>query len=354
MSACDRCLALSELTVVLAAVAKVDDDAVGETPGELIGAVPEAGRERVSSVQRSWRSWTAEGVRERARSQSLTGRCRCDMDYPAAIRALPDAPPVIWVRGDEQLLAPCPDRAVGIVGTRRPTLTGRDAARRIGAGIGRAGGLVVSGMALGIDAASHEGALSVKAPTVAVLASGADYPSPASNRGLYGRILERGAIVSEMPPGTRPQKWSFPARNRLIAALSAGVLVVEAPQRSGALITVTHATDLGRPIFAVPGSLASDTCEGTNRLLVDGAGAVLEAGDLTHELGLASVAVPATPSAGPPAVVHHALGRRPLSLAELERAATSLGPGEVELALLDLELAGWVVRRPDGRYGRAA
>ncbi|MBO9534212.1 MAG: DNA-processing protein DprA [Solirubrobacteraceae bacterium] len=283
---------------------------------------------------------------------NLVGRCRCDDRYPEAIRQLDDAPPVIWLRGDEALLAGCPDLAAGIVGTRRPTMTGRDAARRFGAAVARADGLVVSGMAIGVDAAAHDGALSVGGPTIAVLASGADQPTPNSNAGLYARILERGLVVAEMPPRTRPFKWSFPARNRLIAALSAVTVVVEAPLRSGALITAVHATDLGREICAVPGSLAADTCEGSNRLLVDGAGALVDGADLTAALGLTAAPGAAAPD-GPGGVVHATLKRRPLSLGEVERAATSLAPGEVELALLDLELGGWIVRRPDGRYALA-
>lgn len=352
MSVCDRCLARSELTVALASVAVIAPGAPGATPGELIEHAEGVGDDRIASVRASWAGWTADQVRERAAASGLHGWCQCAADYPQALRPLPDAPPVLWVRGDRSLLEACPDRALGVVGTRRPTLTGRDAARRIAAGVARAGGLIVSGMALGIDAASHEGALSVAQPTIAVLASGADLATPASNGRLYDRILDRGAIIAELPPGTRPFKWSFPARNRLIAALSGATLVVEAPLRSGALITVTQATDLGRSIYAVPGSLAADTCEGSNRLLVDGADAVLEAADLTTALGLAS-SLPAAAGAGdgPTGVICAALQRRPLTVSELERTVSELEPGEVELALLDLELSGSVSRRPDGRYG---
>jgi DNA processing protein len=354
MSACDRCLALSELTLAIAAIPAVDPDARGTTPGELIAAVPKTGNERIGSVRRAWEGWAAAEVRARGRAAGLVGRCRCDPEFPAALRALTDPPPVIWIRGHEPLLDGCPDRAVGIVGTRRPTLTGRDAARRMAAGVARADGLVVSGMALGIDAAAHEGALSVGAPTIAVLASGADCPTPASNTRLYDRILDCGAVVAELPPGSRPHKWSFPARNRLIAALSAATVVAEAPMRSGALITVTHANDLGRDVYAIPGSLAADTCEGSNRLLVDGAGALVDAADLTTALGLSAPGDAGRPADGPGGVVHDVLRRRPLSLGEVERAATTLAPGEAELALLDLELAGWIIRRPDGRYALAA
>lgn len=354
MSVCDRCLARSELTVALASVAVIPDDVPGATPAALIEHAEGVGVDRTASVRKSWARWSADEVRRRAADAGLHGWCQCGPDYPQALRPLPDAPPVLWVRGDRALLECCPDGALGVVGTRRPTLTGRDAARRIAAGVARAGGLIVSGMALGIDAASHEGALSVAQPTIAVLASGADLATPASNGRLYERILDRGAIVSELPPGTRPFKWSFPARNRLIAALSGATLVVEAPLRSGALITVTQATDLGRSIYAVPGSLASDTCEGSNRLLVDGAGAVLEAADLTTALGLAALTPAAGAGEGPTAIIRAALERRPLTVSELERTVTGLGPGEVELALLDLELGGWVGRRPDGRYGLTA
>lgn len=352
MSACDRCLAHSELTVALASVAVLAKDAPGATPAALIAHAEGAGADRIGSVRRSWADWSAEAVRVRAAAAGLDGRCRCDPGYPTALRTLPDAPPVIWIRGDATVIDACPEHALGIVGTRRPTLTGRDAARRIAAGVSRAGGLIISGMALGIDAASHEGALSVGTPTVAVLASGADTPTPTSNTRLYDRILDRGAIISEMPPGTRPFRWSFPARNRLIAALSDATLVVEAPLRSGALITATQATDLGRSIYAVPGSLAADTCEGSNRLLVDGAGAVIDAADLTTALGLSALAgSPPAAGEGPNAAIRAALERRPLTVSELERVVQGLGPGEVELGLLDLELGGWVARRPDGRYG---
>ncbi|MFT4035651.1 MAG: DNA-processing protein DprA [Patulibacter sp.] len=354
MSACDRCLALSELTVALAAVAAVPPGAPGRTPADLVHRVPGISAARARAIARHWDGWDARSVRGAALGAGLIGWCRCDADYPQLLCSLADPPPVVWLRGDPAVLRACPGQAAAIVGTRRPTLTGRDAARRLAAAVGRAEGVTISGMARGIDAAAHDGALSVGAPTIAVLASGADCPTPTTNAGLYGRILERGAVIAEMPPGARPHRWSFPARNRLIAALAAATVVVEAPLRSGALITVTHAADLGRAIYAVPGSLAADCCEGSNRLLVDGAGALVDAADLTAALGLATAGAPRRPDDGPGAIVHDALRRRPLSLSEVERAAVSLGPGEVELALLDLELAGWVVRRADGRYALAA
>ncbi len=325
MSACDRCLAWSELTVALAAIARLSEGAAGTTPAELIAAAEGAGKDRIASVRRSWSGWSADAVARRgARGGThATLPLRRSVPRDAAPARRPTAGGL--VRGNEALLAGCPDLAAGIVGTRRPTLTGRDAARRFAATLARAEGIVVSGMALGIDAAAHEGALSVGGATIAVLASGADVATPTSHRALYARILERGLVVAELPPGTRPFRWSFPARNRVIAALSAVTVVVEAPARSGALITATHATDLGREVCAVPGSLASDTCAGSNRLLVDGAGAVVDGADLTAALGLTPKAGAAAPG-GPGGIVHATLQRRPLSLARSSAPRLRSGP----------------------------
>lgn len=354
LDVCDRCLALSQLTVVLAKVPVLTKAAadLAPTPGALIrGIEGDIGRDRVLKVAAEHRGWSADGVRETALDAGLVAFCLCSTGYPDALRALADPPPVLYVRGDPGVLANCPDQAISMVGTRHPTRIGRDAASRIAAGLARSGATVVSGMALGIDGACHDGALSVGGLTVAVLASGADRPSPPSHRLLYDRILDCGAVVSEMPPGIQPFRWSFPARNRIIAALGLGTVVVEAPLRSGALITVEQAQDLGKDVFAVPGSLSSNVSEGTNRMLVDGAGAVLDGAFLASQLGMTRVAGLAGPKEGPLADVHEVLARGPLSRHELsDSMATSLEAGELELALLDLELAGWVARRPDGRY----
>jgi DNA processing protein len=286
------------------------------------------------------------------RDLGLTAVCACSEAYPSSLRELSDPPPVLYVRGSRAFIDDGADNAIAMVGTRRPTMIGRDAARRIAAGIARSGGAVISGMAFGIDAAAHEGALSVGGLTVAVLAGGAEVPTPPSHHRLYDQILERGAVVSEMPPGRTPERWSFPARNRIIAALARATVVVEAPLKSGALITVEQAQDLGRDVYAVPGSLASDVSEGTNRMLCDGAQAVVDGAALAAQLGMTRVPGLAAPAAeGPVAQVHAALARGALSTEELGvRTGGLLGPGEIELALLDLELAGWISRRPDGRY----
>jgi hydroxymethylpyrimidine/phosphomethylpyrimidine kinase len=378
MTACDRCLALSELTLRLckvpvlrtaasrdalrrlALIGDVDAekllerpiptplaeiaDGLAPLPRELLRAVVGVSPDRFSKLESGLAGWSADAVRARTVEAGLTAVCSCSTNFPECVTRLSDVPPVLYIRGSVAALEACPDNAIAMVGTRRPTMVGRDAARRISAGIARSGGTVVSGMALGVDAASHEGALSVAGRTIAVLASGADRASPPSNRRLYDQILEQGATVSELPPGTAPAKWTFPARNRIIAALSIVTVVVEAPLRSGALITVEQAQDLGRDVYAVPGSLASDVSEGTNRMLCDGAQAVVDGAALAVQLGMRQVEGLIGPQDGALGDVHAALARGPLSIDEIVRRATSLGPGEVELARCG-SLGGVTVKR---------
>lgn len=202
-------------------------------------------------------------------------------EYPVGLRDLEDAPP-IYVLGE--LREPS---GVAIVGTRRCTRYGVDLAESFGAAVAGAGWTTVSGLARGIDAAAHRGALRNAGHAVAVLGSGVDVCYPKENRPIYDRILAQGgAIVSEYAIGTSPARWRFPARNRLIAAMSAAVVVVEAARTGGALITARLAAEVGRPVFVVPGDVDRRASEGCNRLLRDGAHPVLGSGDLLEELGL--------------------------------------------------------------------
>jgi DNA processing protein len=202
-------------------------------------------------------------------------------EYPVGLRDLEDAPP-IYVLGT--LSEPS---GVAIVGTRRCTRYGVDLAESFGAAVAGAGWTTVSGLARGIDAAAHRGALRAAGHAVAVLGSGVDVCYPKENRPIYDRIIEnRGAIVSEYAPGTAPARWRFPARNRLIAAMSAAVVVVEAARTGGALITARLAAEIGRPVFVVPGDVDRPASEGCNRLIRDGAHPVLGSKDLLEELGL--------------------------------------------------------------------
>jgi DNA processing protein len=204
-----------------------------------------------------------------------------DLGYPEALKAIPDPPAILFVRGglEDQ------DRiAVAMVGTRTPSTYGRNAAERLAEELARYGVTVVSGMARGIDTASHRGALKGSGRTIAVLGSGADVVYPPENRKLCEAIAESGAVVSEFPIGTQPDPGHFPRRNRIISGLSRGTLVVEAGDRSGALITAAMALDQGRDVFAVPGNITSPKSKGANRLIREGAKLVDSVEDILAEI----------------------------------------------------------------------
>lgn len=252
---------------------------------------------------------------------------RDDPRYPSGLTDLEDAPS-LWMFGS---LSAHP--AVAVVGTRRCTRYGVDLAEGFGAVIARAGWTTVSGLARGIDAAAHRGCLRQSGHAVAVLGSGVDVCYPAENRPIYDEIVTSGgAIVSEYPPGTRPDRWRFPARNRLIAAMSAAVVVVEAAATGGALITARLAAEIGRPVFVVPGDVDRQMSEGCNRLIRDGAHPVLGPADLLEELGLV---------VGPPAPIvdsTHGLPSEGVPLSDLpEMWAMGLTETLVEVGRLELE-----------------
>lgn len=192
-----------------------------------------------------------------------------DASYPKRLRNIEDPPLVFYYKGRLPDFDGYP--LIGVVGTRKASVYGLTAAKRMGYQIGRCGGIVVSGMAYGIDAMAMRGALTAGMPVVGVLGCGADLVYPKSNRALFADMERYGCILSEFPPGTPPYKWNFPKRNRLISGISCGVLVVEAPEQSGALITANRALDQGRDVFVVPGNIDIPTFVGSNRLLRQGA-----------------------------------------------------------------------------------
>jgi DNA processing protein len=275
--------------------------------------------------------------------------------YPARLARLSDPAPLLLVRGDvSALTAPC----VAIVGSRAATVAGLDTARTLARDLAQAGVVVVSGLALGIDAAAHRGALDAGGRTVAVLACGPDRIYPARHRELAAQIRDNGAIVSELPPGTPPLPAFFPLRNRLISGLSSALVVVEARERSGSLISVRHAANQGVDVFAVPGPITAPTSAGPNRLLRDGAYVALEAADILAELRIpappAAVRPPPPPAdgaatSGAGQALLDALVHRPATRDELCRR---LGrpPEQLALELLELELAGRVALDRDGRW----
>ncbi|MDR5708268.1 MAG: DNA-processing protein DprA [Armatimonadota bacterium] len=270
-----------------------------------------------------------------------------DLEYPPLLRPLPDPPLALYIRGS---LPEAPH--VAVVGTRRPSADGMEVGRRLAADLAAAGVCVVSGLARGIDAAAHRGALEAGGLTVAVLGCGIDRIWPAEHGDLLEQVAEHGAVLSEYPPGTPPLRHHFPARNRILAALSRAVVVVEARERSGALLTAEFALDLGREVFAVPGCVLNPRSRGPHQLLREGAHLAESAEDVLSLLGIP----PRAPRTAPPlreaeaALV--ALLEEPCHLDELVRA-TGQHPAAVAALLVALEVRGIVRRLAGGRYVRA-
>ncbi len=273
-------------------------------------------------------------------------------DYPSVLSHLHDPPPVLFLRGRRELLGRA---GVTIVGARRATARARSVGERLGAALGAAGACVVSGMALGVDGAAHRGALDADGDTIAVLGRGADAPYPRSHARLYRRILERGLVVSEFLPGTPPLPHHFPRRNRILAGLARAVVVVEAGAKSGSLITVDHALDLGIDVWAVPGPIETPTCAGSNRLLADGARPLLSVADFVRALCGAAErrGDPETLPAGAAGRLLTALGAETLTADELGPRA-GLSAAETLARLADMELRGLVSQVPGMRFRRVA
>ena len=226
-------------------------------------------------------AFDADEMRATLVARGLSAICVHDRGYPAALTQLPDVPQALFSRGDPARLAElAATPAVAIVGGRRASTYALEVAHELGRNLARAEVPVVSGLARGVDGAAHRGALAGSGLTVGVLASGADVPYPARHRELYRRVARAGVVLSEMPPGTEPRRWAFPARNRIMAGLAAMTVVVEAAEASGSLITATFAGDLGREIGAVPGRVNALNAAGSNRLLADGAVTVRHAEDV--------------------------------------------------------------------------
>lgn len=256
-------------------------------PEQLYRATESAYR---TAVQLPEEGYTALSDKELKNARALAAECSQkrigivtigDSGYPARLRQIPDAPLVLYYRGRLPNWEAYP--AIGIVGTRKASGYGLQIAEKMGAQIAACGGMVVSGAADGIDSAAMKQALLQGGPVVGVLGFGADVVYPASSRKLFAQLEEKGCLISEYPPGTPGYKWNFPQRNRLISGISHGVLVVEAPERSGALITARHAMEQGREVFVVPGNINSDTSVGSNNLLREGATAVFEGYDILRE-----------------------------------------------------------------------
>jgi DNA processing protein len=278
-----------------------------------------------------------------------------DAAWPALLLQTADPPLMLYVQGRLQALS---TTSVAVVGSRKPTAQGLDNARAFSTELGRKGYTIISGLALGIDAAAHEGALAGGALTVAVVGTGLDSCYPSRHAELARRIAEQGALVSEYAPGSPPLAEHFPQRNRIIAALSRGTLVVEAALRSGSLITARLALEAGRDVYAIPGSIHSTQSRGCHLLIKQGAKLVESAEDVLEELqgpGMAIQAslldLPSEPAAAGSDPLLQALGHDPVTLDAL-MARTGWPAPELSARLLDLELDGHLARLPGGLYQR--
>jgi DNA processing protein len=275
----------------------------------------------------------------------LTNVRRTDHGYPSLLAQLHDPPRELYVRGRAELLG---EPAVAVVGARSCSAYGAQVARMLGRELASAGLVVVSGLARGIDSEAHRGVLEAGGATVAVLGCGIDRDYPRAHAGLAERIRASGALLSEYPPGTEPAPWRFPARNRIIAGLCLATVVVEARERSGALITADFALELGRDVFAVPGEITAALSAGTNDLLRQGAAPLLSALDVLHALGIEQPEAPPPPVSGAAASTLRLLADTASDFDSLARMS-GRSSAEVAAALVELELAG-LVREADGMY----
>ena len=275
-----------------------------------------------------------------------------DSAYPTALLEIADPPNVLYVRGNPALLQ---KRGLGVVGSRNATPQGQQTAEIFAKALAGKGLTIISGLALGIDAAAHRGALAAGGDTIAVIGTGADRLYPARNKELALAIAERGAIVSEFPLGTPAIAANFPRRNRIISGLSRGVLVVEAAPESGSLITARLAAEQGREVFAIPGSIQSPVARGCHKLIKQGAKLVETAQDVLEELGnfAAAETLPESAASAAENTLLTAIGHDPCSLDELVER-TGFAANQLLTELLTLELGGRIAPLPGNRYQRLA
>jgi DNA processing protein len=327
-------------TQVLQASKSAWQQVVGAPLAQALGNEPDELQPRLHAA----RQWLAGGEQRQVLSLG-------DSDYPAVLLQTPDPPLLLYVQGQVGLLN---RRSLAIVGSRNASAQGVDNARAFGAHLSRQGWTIVSGLAFGIDAAAHEGGLQGAGSTVAVVGTGLDRVYPARHRTLAHRIASDGVLVSEFAPGTPPLAPNFPQRNRIIAGLARGTLVVEAALKSGSLITARQAAEYGREVFAVPGSIHSPLSRGCHALIRQGAKLVESADDILEELQGQSSLVAADAACAPTGrddPVLQALGHDPATLDAL-CARTGWSAQELSARLLELELEDRVARLPGGLYQR--
>jgi DNA processing protein len=351
-TACDDCLRRTDLVAALAGWLDVEWRR-RDAPGRVLARSDESLLDACegAAVRARYDRFDPSEARAEIRDAGLTAICRCDDAYPERLRDLADPPAVLHVAGDPSYVGVTD--AVAVVGARRATAYGLTVARELGSGLSAAGVHVVSGLALGVDSAAHSGALEGRAAPVAVLAGGADRPYPASKRQLHAAVRSLGAVVSEVPPGFGIHRWAFVARNRLIAALSHVVVVVEATRRSGSLTTADLGAELGRTVAAVPGRVTCTVATGTNGLIRDGALLVRGVRDVLDALSELTGERYETSAPGhtlEPELQQllDAIGAGHSTLPML--AAHGLGPRAALTGLGELEALGLIRRGFGGRY----
>lgn len=288
-------------------------------------------------------STSLEQIWDRMLAQGITVLTWDQDSYPRRLKEISQPPPVLYVRGE---ICPDDEWAVAIVGTRRVTAYGRQVAGEVATTLARSGVTVVSGLARGVDGIAHQSTLNAGGRTLAVLGSGVDRVYPPDHRRLAEHIVARGALVSDYPPGTPPEGINFPPRNRIISGLSLAVVVIEAGQSSGALITASFAADQGRDVFAVPGNINAPQSQGANRLIRDGARPLLDPQEILEALDLTRVTEHRTarrvlPADGLEAQLYDLLGNEPLHVDDI-RSKTDIPIEKVTATLALMELKGMV------------
>ncbi len=359
--ACAPCLRRSWLLAALGPyIEKVATGSVGRRSPELLRlanedlvevVAPKDGARLIAALEAREEAWFAAKLAE----AECWAICRHDDRYPPGLNDATDAPWALIGRGVFELLSDLePEAAVTVVGSRRASGYGRQVARDLSRELTAAGMIVVSGLAFGIDACAHRGAIDAGGPTIAVLGCGPDISYPAAHRSLWARIAENGVVISELPPGATPWRWSFPARNRVMAALAGMTVVVEAAARSGSLITADLAAELGRDLGAVPGPVTSRASSGPNELLAGGACVVRDAQDVLDALLGAGVRPRAR--GGPPLDPEQALVLAAVEAgtasADAVATATGLTAARAATALTRLELLGYLTASNVGTFTR--
>ena len=323
-----------------------------ETPSDDDQLALVAGAVGLSEAEVSVARQTASEILAAAARAGIEPVACFDERYPVLLACIPDPPPVLWVRGDTAVLA---RPAVAVVGSRAATDYARQVGERLGSELARRGLVVTSGLARGVDSAAHAGCLGSEGATIAVLGCGLDRVYPAEHADLAANVCKHGALVSELGPGAPPLPGHFPLRNRIISGISLAVVVVEASDKSGSLITARYALEQGRDVMAVPGSVLSGRNRGSHSLLKDGAKVVESADDILEELGWLPREAdgyrgPGAPETDP-LLAHMETGEL-YRLDELMALTGVAGP-KLLPRLMELELQGKVTARPGGLFGRA-